>query len=119
LFPRPVGWSIQRFVKGRLLWGHWLYVAGLRLEAGELLIVVTNYAPDKALRAVLGKGNFVGLVQLHPLTPKPHGSLPKTIFHLGLDFLRRLIFHLHHCFHSIKFFPVLRTVNQVGDRCLK
>ena len=33
----------------RQLWGHWLYLAGLRLDDGSLLIVVTNHAPATAL----------------------------------------------------------------------
>lgn len=32
------------------LWGHWLYVAGLRLDDGDLLIVVTTHKPRTALR---------------------------------------------------------------------
>jgi Transposase DDE domain len=33
----------------RRLWGHWVYVAALRLEDGDLLIVVTNHAPKSAI----------------------------------------------------------------------
>ena len=33
----------------RQLWGHWLYLAGLRLDDGSLLIVATNHAPATAL----------------------------------------------------------------------
>jgi Transposase DDE domain len=35
--------------KPRQIWGHWLYVAALRLDDGELLIVVTDYDPDAAI----------------------------------------------------------------------
>ena len=136
--------------KRRLIWGHWLYVAGLCLEDGQLLMVVTNYAPDKAITdygkrwaietlfGCLKTRGFnlesthlqdperlsklialltlalcwafstgLWLAQLNPLTPKNHGRLPKSIFRLGLDFLRHLIFQLHlnfhHFFNSIKF----------------
>ena len=33
----------------RKLWGHRLYVAGLRLEDGSLLVVATNHAPSNAI----------------------------------------------------------------------
>ena len=33
----------------RRLWGHWLYLAGLRLEDGSLLVVATNDAPATAI----------------------------------------------------------------------
>ena len=33
----------------RRLWGHWLYLAGLRLEDGSLLVVATNHAPSTAI----------------------------------------------------------------------
>jgi hypothetical protein len=35
--------------KPRQIWGLWLYVAALRLDDGELLIVVTDHAPDTAI----------------------------------------------------------------------
>jgi hypothetical protein len=35
--------------KPRKLWGHWLYVAALRLENGELLIVVSNRQAKRAI----------------------------------------------------------------------
>ena len=35
--------------KRRRIWGRWLYVAALRLEDGELLIVVTAHAPNSAI----------------------------------------------------------------------
>jgi hypothetical protein len=35
--------------KRRRIWGRWLYVAALRLEDGELLIVVTANAPESAI----------------------------------------------------------------------
>lgn len=31
------------------LWEHWLYLAGLRLEDGSLLVAATNHAPSTAL----------------------------------------------------------------------
>ncbi len=33
----------------RRLWGHWLYLAGLRLEDGSLLVVATDHAPSTAI----------------------------------------------------------------------
>jgi Transposase DDE domain len=35
--------------KPRKLWGHWLYVAALRLESGDLLIVVSNRQAKRAI----------------------------------------------------------------------
>jgi len=35
--------------KRRRIWGRWLYVAALRLDDGELLIVVTAHAPESAI----------------------------------------------------------------------
>jgi hypothetical protein len=34
----------------RRLWGHWLYVAALRLEDGDLLVVVSDAQPNRAIR---------------------------------------------------------------------
>jgi Transposase DDE domain len=34
----------------RLLWGHWLYIAALRLEDGDLLVIATQTAPQSAIR---------------------------------------------------------------------
>lgn len=44
----PVG---QRLVlkHRRRIWGHWLYVAALRLDDGELLLVVTDAKPKRAI----------------------------------------------------------------------
>lgn len=33
----------------RLLWGHWVYIAALRLEDGSLLVVATQTAPQSAI----------------------------------------------------------------------
>lgn len=33
----------------RRIWGHWLYVAALRLDDGELLVVVTDTQPQRAI----------------------------------------------------------------------
>lgn len=33
----------------RRLWGHWLYLVGLRLKDGSLLVVATDHAPNTAL----------------------------------------------------------------------
>jgi hypothetical protein len=33
----------------RLLWGHWLYIAALRLEDGDLLVIATQSAPHSAI----------------------------------------------------------------------
>nr|RNJ65087.1 MAG: IS4 family transposase [Leptolyngbya sp. IPPAS B-1204] len=35
--------------KPRQMWGHWVYVAALRLEDGSLLIVATNRQPQRAI----------------------------------------------------------------------
>ncbi|MFN5963950.1 MAG: IS4 family transposase, partial [Pseudanabaena sp.] len=47
------------------------------------------------------------LAQLNPLKPKKHGRLPKSIFRLGFDFLRHIIYDIHlksaACFKPIKF----------------
>jgi Transposase DDE domain len=34
----------------RLLWGHWLYIAALRLEDGDLLAIATQTTPQSAIR---------------------------------------------------------------------
>jgi Transposase DDE domain len=34
----------------RLLWGHWLYIAALRFEDGDLLVIATQSAPYSAIR---------------------------------------------------------------------
>jgi hypothetical protein len=34
----------------RLLWGHWLYIAALRREDGDLLIIATQTAAQSAIR---------------------------------------------------------------------
>lgn len=39
----------QVLPRRRQVWGHWVYVAALRLEDGKLLIVVTNHRPDQAI----------------------------------------------------------------------
>ena len=40
----------QQVLRGRRqLWGHWLYVAALRLEDGDLLIVVTDHRPYQGI----------------------------------------------------------------------
>ncbi|QZZ20732.1 IS4 family transposase [Leptothermofonsia sichuanensis E412] len=36
--------------KRRQVWGHWVYVVGLRLDTQELLILVTNHSPHSALK---------------------------------------------------------------------
>lgn len=45
--------------------------------------------------------------EIKTLKPKKHGRLPKSIFRLGLDFLRDVVFDLHlnlaAFFNSIKF----------------
>lgn len=33
----------------RRLWGHWLYLSGLRLDDGSLLVVATDHAPQSAI----------------------------------------------------------------------
>ncbi|MFN6067900.1 MAG: IS4 family transposase, partial [Pseudanabaena sp.] len=47
------------------------------------------------------------LAQINPLKPKKHGRLPKSIFRLGFDYLRQIIFDIHlkseAFFQSIKF----------------
>lgn len=40
----------QQVLRGRRqIWGHWLYVAALRLEDGDLLIVVTHHRPYQSI----------------------------------------------------------------------
>lgn len=40
----------QRIIQGkRKIWGHHLYLAGLRLSDGEMLIVATNESPENAI----------------------------------------------------------------------
>jgi hypothetical protein len=34
----------------RQLWGHWLYIAALRLEDGDLLVIATQSAPQSAIQ---------------------------------------------------------------------
>jgi hypothetical protein len=34
----------------RQLWGHWVYIAALRLEDGELLVVATQSAPQSTIQ---------------------------------------------------------------------
>jgi hypothetical protein len=46
--PSQIGQS-KVLSKPRQIWGHWLYVAALRLDDGELLIVVTDHAPEAAI----------------------------------------------------------------------
>lgn len=39
----------QTLSNKRRLWGHWLYLVGLRLEDGSLLVIATDHAPATAL----------------------------------------------------------------------
>ncbi|MFN9239687.1 MAG: hypothetical protein ACK6DE_07270 [Pseudanabaena sp.] len=75
--------------KLRLVWRHLLYIAAMRLEDGDLLIVPTAHDPDKAI-ADYDKCWAI-----------------ETLFSLGFDFLRHIIFDLHLnsqvFFNSIKF----------------
>jgi hypothetical protein len=134
----------------RQIWGHWLYLAALRLEDGELLIVATGHRPDTAIADYAKRwaietlfgcfktrgfclesthlqdsarlSKLIALLtlalcwcfasglwhtQLNPLKPKKHGRLPKSMFRVGFDFLRHIIFDLHlnylAFFNSIKF----------------
>jgi len=136
--------------KPRKVWNHWLRIAAMRLEGGDLLIVATAHAPDTAISDYAKRwaietlfGCFktrgfclesthlqdserlsklialltlalcwafssgLWLAQLNPLKPKKHGRLPKSIFRLGFDFLRPIIFDIHlnseAFFNSIKF----------------
>ena len=41
--------QIKVLPKRRRLWGRWLYVAGMRLEDGSLLVVVTPDSPETAI----------------------------------------------------------------------
>ena len=122
----------------RKVWNHWLYIAAMRLEDGDLLIVATAHDPSKAIADYAKRwaietlfGCFksrgfcleathlqhpqrlakliallsialcwcfsagLWLAHLNPLKPKSHGRLPKSIFRLGFDFLRHLIFNIH------------------------
>jgi len=42
----------------RRWWGHWVYVAALRLEDGDWLIVVTNHAPKSAIADYANRGSI-------------------------------------------------------------
>jgi hypothetical protein len=42
-------WGHQVLRHKRLLWGYWLYIAALRLEDGELLVIATQTAPKLAI----------------------------------------------------------------------
>ncbi len=136
--------------KPRLVWDHWLYIAAMRLEDGDLLIVATAHDPNTAIADYAKRwaietlfgcfksrgfclesthlqdparlSKLIALLTLalcwcfssglwqsliKPLKPKKHGRLPKSIFRLGFDFLRDIIFDLHlnsqAFFDSIKF----------------
>lgn len=136
--------------KPRQIWGHWLYVAAMRLQDGTLLIVATDHAPYTAISDYAKRwgietlfgcfksrgfclesthlqdserlSKLIALLTLalcwcfssglwqsscNPLKLKNHGRLPKSIFRLGFDFLRHIIFDLHlnsqAFFNSIKF----------------
>ncbi|MFN4856951.1 MAG: hypothetical protein ACK5NP_09750 [Pseudanabaena sp.] len=75
--------------KLRLVWRHLLYIAAMRLEDGDLLIVPTAHDPDKAIADYAERWAI------------------ETLFRLGFDFLRHIIFDLHLnsqvFFNSIKF----------------
>jgi hypothetical protein len=134
----------------RQIWGHSLYIAAIRLDDGDLLIVATDHDPNTAIADYAKRwaietlfGCFktrgfclesthlqdsqrlsklialltlalcwafssgLWLALINPLNPKKHGRLPKSIFRLGFDFLRHIIFDLHlnyqAFFNSIKF----------------
>ncbi len=136
--------------KPRQIWGHWLYVAAMRLQDGTLLIVATDHAPYTAISDYAKRwgietlfgcfksrgfclesthlqdserlSKLIALLTLalcwcfssglwqsfcNPLKLKNHGRFPKSIFRLGFDFLRLIIFDLHlnsqAFFNSIKF----------------
>lgn len=122
----------------RRLWGQWLYLAGLRLEDGSLLVVATNHKPntaisDYALRwgietlfGCLKTRGFcleathlkdterlkklialltlafcwahrVGewMVEQRPIPIKNHGRKTRSIFRIGLDYLRQILLNLN------------------------
>lgn len=41
--------QVKVLSKRRQVWGHWLYIAAMRLDDGDLLIVATAHAPDTAI----------------------------------------------------------------------
>ncbi|MGK7910353.1 MAG: transposase [Synechococcus sp.] len=41
--------SLQISSKKRRLWGHWLYLAALKLDDGSLLVIATQTAPQSAI----------------------------------------------------------------------
>ena len=138
--------------KPRQIWGHWLYIAAMRLEDGDLLLLATDHAPYTAIADYAKRwgietlfGCFKsrgfclesthlqdserlsklmalltlalcwcfssGLWQflLNPLKPKKHGRLPKSIFRLGFDFLRLIVFDLH--LNSVAFFNSIKFLS--------
>nr|WP_225903097.1 transposase [Pseudanabaena yagii] len=138
--------------KRRQIWGHWLYIAAMRLEDGDLLLLATDHAPYTAVTDYAKRwgietlfGCFKsrgfclesthlqdaerlsklialltlalcwcfssGLWQflLNPLKPKKHGRLPKSIFRLGFDFLRHIVFDLH--LNSVAFFNSIKFLS--------
>ena len=49
VFPHLKPKQTQVLKNRRCLWGHWVYVAALKLEDGKLLIVATAHAPKTAI----------------------------------------------------------------------
>jgi hypothetical protein len=143
--------------KPRQVWGHWLYIAAMCLEDGDLLLLATDHAPytaiaDYAKRWAIetlfgcfkSRGFFclesshlqdserlsklIALLTLalcwcffsglwlsfcNPLKPKKHGHFPKSIFRLGFDFLRHIIFDLH--LNSLAFFNSIKFLSCTTD----
>ena len=121
----------------RRLWGQWLYLAGLRLGDGSLLVVATNDEPNTAISDYAlrwGVENLFGclktrgfcleatqirdperlkklialltlafcwahqvgewMVEQRPIPIKNHGRKARSIFRIGLDYLRRILLNL-------------------------
>jgi hypothetical protein len=136
----------------RQLWGHWVYIAALRLEDGELLVVAIQSAPQSAIRddakrwgietlfgifktrgfclesthlkdserlskliallsLALCWATLTGewLVTQTPITIKKHGRKAKSVFRLGLDYLRHILLNLE--FKNNDFLYVLQFLS--------
>ncbi len=121
----------------RRLWGHWLYLAGLRLDDGSLLGVATHHAPSTALSDYAyrwGMETWFGclktrgfcleatqikdperlkklialltlafcwahrvgewVVEQTSIKIKKHGRKARSIFRVGLDYLRQILLNL-------------------------
>ena len=114
----------QRSLKGkRIVWGHDVYLAGLRLVGGELLIVATSELPETAIEiygfrweieclfgCFKGRGfNFEDTHIIDKVRIKKHGRPAISLFRYGLDFLCDSIVRLG--YKAINFQHALKILN--------